>query len=196
MAATFSQQLNHANAAVMKFAMAFWGKPRWAALMVGIANEIQQLENAACDVIVSRQLANATGPRLRVLARVVGQPVGAYSEADLRTLISVRIAINRSEGRWNDLVRVLGLLGISYAMSDYWPAALLVQLTGDPSNADLVAGLLQQTAAAGVQVNVLSGNAADGFEFQADADVATIAGDWGQDSDPSVGVGWMFVVPN
>lgn len=192
---SIAQQLNHANSAVMKFAMPFWGKPRWAALMVGIANEIQELENAAIDVIVSRQLANATGPRLRVLAKHVGQPYDNYSESDLRLLVGVRIAINRSEGRWSDVLRVCQLLGLSYILGPDYPAGIRAEITSNPSNIDLIASLLQQVVSAGVSVMTISGVAGtSGFVFDDDGPVTTPGGGFSDSLDLTVGSAWTFVV--
>ncbi len=190
---TFRQQLNHANLAVLKFASWLWGKPRWAALMVGIANEIQELENAACDVINSQRLPNAVGPRLRMLARIVGQPYSGLSEADLRMMVGARIAINRSEGRWSDFVRVLSLLGQTYRMRSDYPAGLRIELLSNPASPDLVAGALQETAAGGVNVISISGVTNDGFAFDDDAS-ADVTGDWSDDADLTAGVAWTFVV--
>jgi hypothetical protein len=109
---TLERNPNHAEEGVLKFAAPFWGKPRWAALFVAIARQIQELENVFWDILEKRMLDNATGAQLAVLGRLVGQLDPGLGEEVFRTLIRVRIRINRSNGGWNDLINVLQLLGI------------------------------------------------------------------------------------
>ena len=162
----FERFLNHANALVLKYAMPFWGKPRWAALGVGIANEIQELENAIFDVIESRWLVNATGPRLRMIAKIVGQPILDYDDVTLKKLVGVRIAVNRSEGRWDDLLKILILWGASaFKLSPLYPAALRLDFsTPDPAIA-LLAKTIPSAVAAGVDLLVVSPVPGTSFPF-------------------------------
>lgn len=184
---TFEIENNHANKAVVGFAMPFWGKPRWAALMVAIANEIQEVENALFDALVMRQLPNATGVRLRVLARLVGQPVKDFSEDDLRRLISVRIAANRSEGRWDDILRILLLWGLSvFDLSPAYPAGLRLDIEEVRSDAKLLAEIVIPAVAAGVDLEVVGpppgGDWNHSFALSAPGDV----------SDPLRGLAFDF----
>lgn len=153
----FERFLNHANALVLKYAMPFWGKPKWAALGAGIGFEIQELENAIFDVIESRWLVNATGPRLRTLAKIVGQPTLAYDDTTLRKLISVRIRVNRSEGRWDDLVRIVLLWGVaSFELSNAFPAGLRLELQDTATDSALLAQTIKPAVAAGVRLTILA----------------------------------------
>jgi hypothetical protein len=161
----FEIEKYHPLNAVLKFAMPFYGKPRWAALMTGITLQIQELENVVFDVLFSRKLANASGVRLQTLARLVGQAVLDYDDTTLRKLIRVRIAINRSEGRWDDLLKILDRWddNISYTLSPLYPAALRLDLnTADASTALMVKTFVPAVAAG---VNLVAIGPALGVAF-------------------------------
>ncbi len=169
---TFAPNETHAQDAVQKLAAPFWGKPRWAALLTSFTREVQEIENAARDMLAKRTLAIATGVRLAVLGKLVGQIDPGLGEEVFRTLIRVRIRINRSNGSRNDVIEVLQLLGIPLAqrqITNSYPAKIRVDLTGAlPLPIELLTQLLNDTCSAGVGCIVVfnpDGVGAKGFCF-------------------------------
>jgi len=167
---TFERNSTHAQDGVLKFAAPFWGKPRWAALFVAIARQVQDVEDAICASITQRLLANATGAQLAVLGRLVGQLDPGLGEEVFRTLIRVRIRINRSDGARNDVLEVLQLLGIPLAqrtVTPSYPAKIRVDLTGTlPLPIGLLTQLLNDTCSAGVGcIVVWEPTGGSGFSF-------------------------------
>lgn len=189
---TFKKNANHIAEGLLKFAAPFWGKPRWAALFVAIAREIQELENMFWDVISKRMLDNATGAQLRVLGRIVGQADPGLGEDVFRMLIRVRIRINRSVGLLRDLLEVLQLMGVEGTVAPAWPAKVRLDCGAIPLPPDLFRALLEETLAGGVGIVIVLGDE-DGFEFQDDGS-ADPSGDFGDDIDPDMGAPWTSVV--
>lgn len=184
---TFTRNLHHAEDGILKFAAPFWGKPRWAALFVAIARQIQELEDAACDVIEKRMLANATSAQLAVLGGLVGQTDPGLGEETFRMLIRVRIRINRSEGRRDDLIEVLQLLGIPMAqrtlLVDSPPAKYRLHLTGTlPLPIGLLSDLLNQTVSGGVGVAVTWPFYSPGFSYSNNTSVPALGQTWPNNS--------------
>jgi hypothetical protein len=179
---------NHAADGLLKFAAPFWGKPRWAALYVAIARQIQEVEAMLFDVIEKRMLDNATGAQLRVLGRLVGQTDPGLGEAVFKSLIRVRIRINRSLGRRKDLLEVLQLLGIPASqrqLTPSYPAKTRLDLWGTlPLPLELMLPLLQDVMAAGVGLIVLYTDGVDAFAFSDDTAVVSSSTEW---ADEAVG---------
>jgi hypothetical protein len=96
--------------AIRKLVPALWGKPRIAAYLQSLTEEIQELETAIFAVIDSRLLDNATGARLRTLGKIVGQKNFGWSDDDLRAAIRARIRANLSDGLAQDIKHVAALL--------------------------------------------------------------------------------------
>jgi hypothetical protein len=191
---TIERNQTHAQDGVLKFAAPFWGKPRWAALFVAIAREIQELEDTFFDIVESRFLDNATGPRLAMLGALVGQTDPGLGEDTFRALIRVRIRINRSKGTRDDVIEVLQLLGIPLAnrsLTNSYPAKMQLQLSGAlPLPIDLLTNLLNDTTSGGVGVFVLYEPTvgAIGFSFSNNASVADTSDAWADGS--AAGVNW------
>jgi hypothetical protein len=190
---TFEKNSNYAAEGLLKFAAPFWGKPRWAALFVASAREIQELENVFFDIIESRFLDNATGPRLAMLGRIVGQTDPGLGEATFKQLIRVRIRIRRSTGRLRDVQEVLQLLNIPRNLAPSYPAKMRLDVVdSSPLPIALLKQLIEETLAVGVGLVLVQGDE-DGFAFQADSDAGT-DGDFSQDNDLSVGANFTTVI--
>jgi hypothetical protein len=189
---TLEKNADHVAEGLLKFAGPFWGKPRWAALYVAFALEIQELENVLWDILEKRLLANATGVQLRVLGKLVGQSDPGLGEDVFRLLIKVRIRINRSQGLLRDLQEVLQLLDVPRRISGDYPAKVRVEVDTLPLPLNLFRQLLEDTLAAGVGLVIIQGGE-DYFEFQ-DAGSSDPAGDFGDAADPDAGAFWSSVI--
>jgi hypothetical protein len=193
---TFERNQTHVADGVLKFAAPFWGKPRWAALFAAIGRQIQEVEDVAWNVIVSRFLSNATGAQLRMLGRLVGQIDPGLGEEIFRNLIRVRIRINRSDGARNDVLEVLQLLGIPLAqrtVTNSFPAKIKVDLSGVlPLPLALLTQLLNDTLSAGVGCVVVYAPTDEGFSFSDNTGVPGPDQAW-SDNSGVPGSGWATV---
>lgn len=96
--------------ALLKIAPNLWGKPRLAALVVGVVEEIQELENAIWARLDEFRVSTASLPALKRLARIVDQPVTTGDVETLRDLVRTRVQILRSRGRLADILVVIRTL--------------------------------------------------------------------------------------
>lgn len=128
---TLEQNTQRAEDAIVKLVPPFWGKPNIASMLLAYIEQTQELEDACWDVMTSRLLANATGPRLKTIGRIVGQPAFDFSEAEHRALIAVRVALNRTHTHATSVREIFELLAagdpdLNYTVSDRYPACVLV----------------------------------------------------------------------
>ncbi len=84
--------------------------PNLAALQSSIVAEVQELEDAAWQVMLARMPDYAEGVQLDVLGRVVGQRREGLSDTAYRAHIKARIRINRSFGTPEDIIEVIKLV--------------------------------------------------------------------------------------
>lgn len=82
-------------------------KPNIAGLSDSYMREVQALENAMWETLISRTIDYAVGVQLDTLGRLVGQPRGALTDPQYRVRIRVRIKINSSNGTAKDIIDIL-----------------------------------------------------------------------------------------
>ncbi len=167
-------------------------KPKIRGWIASYLAEVQQLEDAAFQVLTLRLLDAAAFEQLDVLGRLVGQARGSYSDAAYRAFIRARIRVNRSAGETDTLLAILALLftdeAVTASFREDFPAAIVFIL-----NAPLAAiapadvfTLLQAAKADGVRLTLEYETAEPTFAFLDYAGPAVVAG-LGDSSDPSVG---------
>ena len=129
-------------------------KPRLRALSAAFAIELQEIEQAALDVLVNRATDVAEGASLEQIARIVSQAITTSDVATLRLLVKTRIVVRRSFGTINDLLAILRTFipGEQRLLTEYFPAAVLVGVPDDIGDelASAVIELLAQATAGGV----------------------------------------------
>jgi hypothetical protein len=101
-------------------------KPRLAALIKSYLGEVQVLSDATWETLVSRLIDDAVGEQLTVLSRLVGETERFEDDERQRVLVRARIAVNRSDGTLNDVIRVAEII------------FGLTPLIGEPGNAYIV----------------------------------------------------------
>lgn len=87
----------HAPAGLLKLVPPFWGKPRMAALLVVLLEEVQALEDAIWTVIDGLDVDTCNRWVLEQLAAIVGEPSRPTDDELLRTRVKGRILANRSD---------------------------------------------------------------------------------------------------
>jgi hypothetical protein len=144
---------DHVQQALGKLIMRFRDKPRFAAWVASHVQQIQDLEDAAWQVIGSRDVDTCDETRLRLLAKLVGQPVRGTVD-QLRLFVKVRIMVNRSNGSAPTILRIartlLGSIRYTPGISAHYSIEMLEAL-GDRDIA-YSAQLIRDATLAGVGV--------------------------------------------
>lgn len=149
----------------------FRDRPRIKALLYSYLRRVQELEDAAFDVLVGRLIDEATGYLLEVLGRIVGQAnEGSWDDDTYRLFIKARIRANQSNGHGDDVIDVLNLVeSADFVLSEVYPAAMFVDFATPPDADPLILIELARLAkGAGVQLQLLYGDhdvGVDGFSF-------------------------------
>jgi hypothetical protein len=147
---------DHVERGLSRLIEQFKNKPRIASLIKSYLLQVQELSDATWEVLVSRLIDDATGEQLTVLSRLVGETVRLEDDERQRVLVRARIAVNRSNGHGDDILRVASLLfTLDFELVEYYPAAMVLTVT-EPVSAvpTLEHGMLEQAAAAGVRIDV------------------------------------------
>lgn len=152
-----AQNTTHADR-VSRLIEQWSGKPDLASILRSYLAQAQDIEDALFEIISERCLDVAVGVQLDTLGRLVKQPRTTASDDRFRTAIRARIAINKSNGTAEDLIRVASLLltefGEAFELRDEPPAQVRVTVidalqSGDP---DLLAALLNEARLGGVRL--------------------------------------------
>lgn len=132
------------------------GLPDLEALIKSYLAQVQDLENVIFEVILERVIDNAVGVQLTVLGNIVQQPRLTPIDADFKTAINARIAINLSDSTPEDLLRVAALIltgGEEVEIREEPPGQVRITvvdpLTVDPTLAQV---LLDEADPAGVRL--------------------------------------------
>lgn len=149
----------HANEGVALLLEQFTDSPNLQALVAVLMGQVQDCEGVAWQLLTERCIDYASGDQLDGLGAIVGETRDGRDDGLYRTAISVRIAVNRSNGRTEELISILGLLyGEDLVV---WVRESLMSLEFDLRNAydddappDIVVRLLRQAKAAGVRIEL------------------------------------------
>jgi len=132
-----TQITDHAEAAFNRLLQQFRDGGNFGEMAQTFAARYQGLEDALISLIEGRYLANATGETLSQIGELVGEPRPSYGDAatdddSYRVLIYGRIAANTSQGRIEDLVRILGALNCTaIRIYQVYPASITVNFIGN-----------------------------------------------------------------
>jgi hypothetical protein len=153
----------------------FRTKPKLRALVEGIADQVQELEESFRELREERLLSAATGAQLDQYGRVVGEQRGALSDADFAKFIEARILTNTSEGDVDRLLAILRIIagpltaGTDVEYTPLYAAAFQMSVIRDvPLTATMAARIVAQmldVTPAGVGVEIIEGPGADTFRF-------------------------------
>ncbi len=149
----------HFHEALVKLAMPFWGKPRIAALLQAMVNQVQGFEDEVWEVLERYTLDGADDARLAVLGRIVGQHNAGWTTEEYRAVLRGKIRANSSCGRADDIIEVIVLVmqlttevvhvyHYSPATAAVLPASIITSFELEALNF-----LLPKTRSAGVQVH-------------------------------------------
>lgn len=177
----------------------FKGKPRLEAMVCVFLDQIQELENAFWALYTERTLEEAEGVQLDGLGAIVGEAREDRTDAVYRRFIQVRILVNRSNGKLEELYQIIqaALDTPTVQIQEHYPASEIVHvssLLGDLSAEDLFR-ILAAAKAGAVRLflgYVFSDTAAT-FTWGLDAGPDNATG-WGSTTDASWGGDWASII--
>ena len=155
---------------------AYLNRQRWRELVEVIASEIQELDDAVVAVVAQLHLDRAEGAQLDLIGNRVNEDRGGRADADYRAGIRIRIAVNRSRGLAEDVIRVARLVLASPApagtveLQTVGAAAASLAIGGttapDPAVVTSILAFAKATVAAGVRLAVTSSSVPDAETFR------------------------------
>lgn len=166
----FERVTDHVEQGLKLLISQYKGKPRLRAWLTSYLRQVQLLQDAVWDVLEKRWLDNATGPELLTIGRIVGEPYGDQDTETYRALIRVRIRINRSLGRAEDVLTILRLLDSTteYQFDEVRVCNMIIEFADQPviALADIYSRLVQ-TKGGGVGLHLIAPTVApeDSFSF-------------------------------
>lgn len=106
------------------------GKPRLEALIASYLRRVQELEDAAWDVLISRLIDTATGIHLDTLGQLVGQSRISDDDEIYRLYVRARISANRSRGHPDDVISTaqIALNGLEFEYREHYAASWTVDV--------------------------------------------------------------------
>lgn len=128
---------------------------------------VQELEAATWQVVIKRFLANATAVQLNDIGAIVGESRQARSDDDYRIWISVRIRLNRSFGRPQDVIDCVKLAtDADFRFQEYAGGAFVVNFLEQPANGNDIAAIVHLAKGAGIDATVMIPPETGGFRFK------------------------------
>jgi len=124
---------------------------RNAAFLASWTKRVQEFEDAAWTLLDALNVDNATDDLQDKIGSLVGEPRQGRGTVEYRAAIRLRIRVNRSFGRTEDVIDVARLAAINSTptFDEYYPAAFEVGIANLPGGAS-VAKLLGQARAGSV----------------------------------------------
>lgn len=118
---------------------AYMNRQRWRELLGVIASEIQEVDDAIVAICFQLHLDHAVGAQLDLIGHELNEARGGREDAEYRHGIEIRIAVNRSRGLAEDIIRVARLVLDNAAKS------VELQTTGIASASLAIGGTVAET---------------------------------------------------
>jgi len=148
----------------------FKNKVRIEGALDAFSDEVQELEDAADQVLLERTLADSIGEQLDLLGTIFDEPRAGQSDADYRDAIKQKIFRIGSNGEPNTLLDSLKFLAgsVSTKLTELFPATVFLRSEGGSiaGKETFIAQTLQTIKPAGVRLFPINQVAAgDAFAF-------------------------------
>jgi hypothetical protein len=155
---TISAVTDHADRGVARLIEQFKGRPRLEAWIRSYLDEVQELSTAAWGVLLARLIDDATGVHLTTIGRIVGQARTNEDDDRFRVLIRTRIAVNMSEGHWDELLAIATMLltdEVDFTLQEFLPGAMVLTIEDQIGFIPrLEHRMLEEATAGGVRIDV------------------------------------------
>lgn len=147
---------DHETRGLARFIEQYRDKTKLNALARSYLKIIQEIENAAWEVILYRLLTNAEGEQLDMIGRIVGRGRNDLPDSDYLLAIRAQIRINRSSGTPEDLIDVARLTlpaGFTFTFEEQHPATVFFTVSGAVNfSISLLLDNLKRAKAGGVRL--------------------------------------------
>lgn len=146
------QELDHKQTGRDLFTSQFKGRKVIQGIWDSLAKQVQELEDVFFDILDQRLLDVAIGAQLNVLGALVGQLRYEYDDTAFRKAIRLRIRVNRSKGKAEDIIDVLRLAYPTQVRDyrEYYPASFSARVI-EADGARAMRDLLHDAKPAGVR---------------------------------------------
>jgi hypothetical protein len=126
---TLTQKTDHVSEALDNSIDFFKNKPKFAAFMTALVNQIQDIEDVSFELFLNRWLDTAVGVQLDGLGDIVGESRQGRGDDDYRLAIKARIQINFSNATPEDIYAALvNFNDRIYEFIDVYPATFMIRL--------------------------------------------------------------------
>lgn len=152
----------------------------------------QTVEDALWAIIEARDLDVATGINLDTLGDIVGEKRLGRNDTVYRAAIRLRIRVNRSQGRAEDIIDVARLAsGGVFKYYEYFPKGFAVEIYNLPTP-DVVGRMLYATKPAGTAAQLYTSNWPDVSQnFTWDNSASHISGNVWADAGGTIVEKWI-----
>lgn len=154
MASSLARITDHVEQGLALLISQYARKPRVRALIASFLEQVQDLEDAAWDVMTSRLIGSAINAQLDALGKLVGEARDGRDDDGYRVAITARITVNRSCGTGPEIVSILALVDTDdFILRDVGPASFRVDYGTPPLNASAgqeIPTLVSEARSAGV----------------------------------------------
>lgn len=144
----------------------FQGQPNFAAFIRAWAQQSQDVESVAFDLLTSTTIANAEGVQLDGLGEIVGVERAGRTDADYRVRIGAQILLNNASGTIEDMLQLVVALGAStVTLFEVFPAKIDIDATASVVNGLEIGRTLALAKPAGVGYTFTWFESATPFQF-------------------------------
>lgn len=146
-------QVDHIKNGISLLISQYQNKPRIAAWLTAYLKQFNEIEQMFQDILTKFDVDVAVGDQLDLVGKIVGQERAGASDDEYRLYIKVRILINKSKGRGDDVeaVAAAALGAATFQLIEYFPASFVIDaIDAVPAHADLVASFINQARGAGI----------------------------------------------
>lgn len=176
---TIPLNTDHVTEALALLLEQYKQSPLFKAQLTSYITQVQELEVAAFDIREKRLLASAVKAQLDDLGVVVRQERVSADDEVYRAFIQARIAINRSNGRTEEIINILRLVSLAtdvYHVRDTGHASIVVETFTPQTSAfaDLILALVLDAKGGGIKVQVIWSSAEEDDKFQFSSQIGTL----------------------
>lgn len=164
---------DHITRALGRLPSVFDAATNLRAVVTAAAEEVQVAENAASEMLASRNVEVATGAALDQWGELVGEPRRGMGDTDYRRMIRSRVLQSTRSGEAGSLIRIVQLMTDSLDVHLVTDAAgvSLYYFVADPLSSDIRSWILDRTehsVSAGVAYEVAEGIASLSLRLDSD----------------------------
>lgn len=156
---TLERITTHVEDGLARSIEAFKNKPKFENLLQIVLARMQHIEDVLWDVYTGVWLDNAEGTQLDGLGWIVGEPRKGRQDDQYRLWVRARIALNRTNGKIGDSLRLVRLVLESGATVRYvpeYPAGYRIEIENSAVALSELYALLNEARPAGVALHVVS----------------------------------------